>query len=433
MDEKELKEQIEKINSAVAEFRTSYLKDGVTKDNLAGDLKDQEKRITDAFTETHYDKQQMDAEIAARKEAEEAILKRQDELQELIGKIGAGDTVSEEKRKEATHHKAFMVYCKSQAQRGRFLTTEERDFLHAPETQALLADVEARDMTEGTDTLGGYLVSPTISNTIREKFIDVDPIRMIAEVVSIDASNDYILLREKDDPDPEHVGELETAAEDEEEYFELSIPTHHIRAVVPVSDTLLQDATNLESNLTRIVGKKFARLEGISFVSGNGIKRAFGITHGIDTDAGVQWATSVTGLGAQLVDERDFARLQVALPNVYWQNARWVLNQTTLGNILNLQDTSGQFLLGFGELSQGLPQTIRTFPYTICNSMPSEGNDVYPLGFGNWMEYYIIVDRIGISMLSDPYTDYPLVKLKFSKRVGGRPVQPDAVKFLKTT
>ncbi|MFG0211444.1 phage major capsid protein, partial [Streptococcus suis] len=44
---------------------------------------------------------------------------------------------------------------------------------------------------------------------------------------------------------------------------------------------------------------------------------------------------------------------------------------------------------------------------------------------------YIIVDRIGIRTLRDPFTAKPFVKFYTTRRVGGKVVNYDAIKLLK--
>jgi HK97 family phage major capsid protein len=53
------------------------------------------------------------------------------------------------------------------------------------------------------------------------------------------------------------------------------------------------------------------------------------------------------------------------------------------------------------------------------------------VAFGNYREAYHIVDRVGVSMLRDPYTDDPYVQFRTRKRVGGMLMNSEAVKFIK--
>jgi HK97 family phage major capsid protein len=53
------------------------------------------------------------------------------------------------------------------------------------------------------------------------------------------------------------------------------------------------------------------------------------------------------------------------------------------------------------------------------------------VAFGNFGIGYQIVDRIGIRVLRDPYTNKPFVQFYTTARVGGDVIHFDAIKFLK--
>ena len=63
--------------------------------------------------------------------------------------------------------------------------------------------------------------------------------------------------------------------------------------------------------------------------------------------------------------------------------------------------------------------------------MPTLATNSLSLAFGDFREGYTIADRAGITILRDPYTAKGYVKFFTRKRVGGRVVNFDAIKFLK--
>jgi len=63
--------------------------------------------------------------------------------------------------------------------------------------------------------------------------------------------------------------------------------------------------------------------------------------------------------------------------------------------------------------------------------MDDIGADKYPLFFGNFKEGYLIVDRMGIRMLRDPYSSKPYVEFYTTKRVGGGIRNYEAIKALR--
>ena len=65
--------------------------------------------------------------------------------------------------------------------------------------------------------------------------------------------------------------------------------------------------------------------------------------------------------------------------------------------------------------------------------MPSEGANLYPIAYGDFRRFYVLVDRIVMEMLRDPYTQATSGNIRFvmRKRLGGQVVLPEAVRKLK--
>ena len=53
------------------------------------------------------------------------------------------------------------------------------------------------------------------------------------------------------------------------------------------------------------------------------------------------------------------------------------------------------------------------------------------MAFGDFSRGYLIIDRMGIRVLRDPYTSKPNVLFYTTKRVGGGVVHFEAIKLLK--
>ena len=63
--------------------------------------------------------------------------------------------------------------------------------------------------------------------------------------------------------------------------------------------------------------------------------------------------------------------------------------------------------------------------------MPDVGANAYPIAFGDFQRAYLVIDRIGIRVLRDPFTSKPNVLFYTTKRVGGGIQNFEAIKFLK--
>jgi HK97 family phage major capsid protein len=71
------------------------------------------------------------------------------------------------------------------------------------------------------------------------------------------------------------------------------------------------------------------------------------------------------------------------------------------------------------------------FPITETEEMPSIASNSLSIAFGDFGRGYLVVDRIGIRILRDPYSAKPYVLFYTTKRVGGGVQDFDAIKLMK--
>ena len=61
--------------------------------------------------------------------------------------------------------------------------------------------------------------------------------------------------------------------------------------------------------------------------------------------------------------------------------------------------------------------------------MPAVAANALSVILADWMEFYMIVDRLGITIQRDPYTAKPMVEFYTRKRVGGDVVNFEAARI----
>jgi HK97 family phage major capsid protein len=71
------------------------------------------------------------------------------------------------------------------------------------------------------------------------------------------------------------------------------------------------------------------------------------------------------------------------------------------------------------------------YPVTEIEDMPNIAADAYAIAFGDFQAGYLIVDRVGVRVLRDPYSAKPYVLFYVTKRVGGVVQNSDALRLLK--
>lgn len=214
----------------------------------------------------------------------------------------------------------------------------------------------------------------------------------------------------------------------------ISFKAGELYAQPAITQNLLEDAgLNLEDWLAGEVADEFNKQEGVAFVSGDGANKPqgfltyFGTTNTLHpggepgvTNAGA--AAAVTGDG--------LISLVYALGARYRANGAWLMNSASIGAISKLKDGQGNYLWQ-PSLILGQPPTLVGKPVYFEESMPDVAAGTYPIAFGDWRRFYVINDRVGTSLLRDPYTAKPFVLFYTRKRVGGGILDPRAVRFLR--
>ena len=193
-----------------------------------------------------------------------------------------------------------------------------------------------------------------------------------------------------------------------------------------------------EAWLADEVGIQFAEKEGAAFVTGSGVGQPRGFeSYSIVADASYAWgsvgyiatgATSdfnSTNPGDAIMD------LAYALKRGYASNATFLCNRPTLASIRKFKDSTTSEYLWQPSYQLGEPSTLIGYPIEQDDNMPSVGSNTYPLAFADWSRAYLVIDRIGVRILRDPFTNKPYVQFYTTKRVGGGIANFEAIKLLK--
>jgi HK97 family phage major capsid protein len=124
-------------------------------------------------------------------------------------------------------------------------------------------------------------------------------------------------------------------------------------------------------------------------------------------------------------------RLYYALKEDYAKNATFLMRRSVLQSVRLLKEaTTNQYLWQPG-LAAGQPDTLLGVPVKAAADMPAAAGDSLSVAVGDFKRGYLIVDRTGIRILRDPFTDKPYVKFYTTRRVGGEVVNTEAIKLLK--
>lgn len=290
-----------------------------------------------------------------------------------------------------------------------------------------LTDADRKALVVATDATAGFLAPTTFGAEILKKLREFSPIRQYAKVITI-GGRDVRYPRRLTSTVATWVDEIANRQESGQAYEQVTLTPYELATFVEVSRQLLEDnAYNLEGELASDLSESFAIAEGTAFVNGDGT----GKPKGILAAAGIAEVNSgaAATLGAAPGDT--LINVFSALQTFYAQNGAWMMNRKTLGAIQKIKDTTGNYLWQ-PSLREGSPSTLLGRPVIEAVDMPDIAAGAFPVVFGDWSGYRI-VDRVDMSILSDPYTRAKngINVFHARKRVGGDCTNPDRFVKLK--
>ncbi|WP_159981910.1 MULTISPECIES: phage major capsid protein [unclassified Novosphingobium] len=291
-------------------------------------------------------------------------------------------------------------------------------------------------MTEGTNADGGYTTPIEWDRSINERLKLINPIRAEATVQSISTSGFTKLFTDRA-VGSGWVGETASRpATSTPQFTSLDFGLGEIYANAAASQRLLDDSEiDIERWLVDEIEVEFSRQEGIAFLSGDGTNKPFGLlgyVTGAAAAARHPWgAIEVVNSGAAAAFTTDGVIDTVyKLPAAYEPNAKFFLNRSSLGGVRKLKDGQGNYIWQ-PTFVAGQPSTLAGRPVVDVPDMPNLGAGAVAALFGDMRETYLVIDRIGVRVLRDPYTNKPFICFYVTKRVGGGVKNPDAMKAIK--
>jgi HK97 family phage major capsid protein len=368
------------------------------------------------------------ADVVRKNEVEAintAITKLSEEMKELEAKSNRPAVGDKGLNKDQIAHKAAFV---KWARKG----TEEG-----------LADLEAKALNVTTSADGGYAVPEELDRTILDLLQVVSPFRALANSITVGGS-DYKKLVNLKGTGSGWVGETSARAETSSPTFaEITPFMGEIYANPAATQRMLDDAFfNVEAFLAGEIADEFSKQEATAFVAGDGTNKPKGfMNYTINTSAdGVRTfghlQKKITGVAGAFIATTSssnpgntFIDVIHSMKSPLRLGASWVMNSLTLAAVRKLTDLQGNYLWQ-PSLTVDKPSTLLGYAVNEVPDMPDIATTSNPIAFGNWKRGYTIVDRMGVRLLRDPYTNKPFVNFYTTKRVGGMVVDSEAIKIL---
>lgn len=305
--------------------------------------------------------------------------------------------------------------------------------------EAGLHDLEVKAaLRTDSDPDGGYLVPEETEAGIDRVLGTVSVLRGLSRTMSI-SGDTYKKLINMGGAETAWVGEREARPETDTPVLrEIAISAHELYANPATTQKALDDSRiDVAAWLAEEVAIEFAEAEGAAFVSGSGVNQPRGILSYTNVaNASYSWgnigytASGHASTFASSAPADALVELYHSLKQGYRNGASWLMSDATAMTIRKMKDGQGNYLWAPPSAAEGA-STIMGKPVGYDDNMSAVGANAYPIAFGNFQRGYLIVDRAGVRVLRDPFTNKPYVHFYTTKRVGGGVVNFEAIKLLK--
>ncbi|MCE3005592.1 MAG: phage major capsid protein [Rickettsiales bacterium] len=339
--------------------------------------------------------------------------RRMDQFETVHGRLG-GEISGKSGVEDASEYKtAFRNYLRKGIDHG-------------------LEQLQLKALSVGSDADGGFLVTQEMSDQIISIIRETSPIRSLARVETISTDN-LDLIEDTGDMDAAWTTETGTRIETNSALIgKQVIDTYEMYAQPQATQKLIDDASiNVEAWVAQKIADRFARLEASAFIGGDGTTRPKGI---LTYTSGTAWnqVEQITSGAAAAITADGLIRLYYALKDDHAKQSTFLMHRTTVQAVRLLKEaTTNQYLWQPGMIA-GTPDTLLGAPVVLASDMPVVAANSLSVAIADFKRAYLIVDRVGVRMLRDPYTAKPFVRFYATKRVGGEVVNFDAIKLLRT-
>ena len=323
--------------------------------------------------------------------------------------------------------KAFQIYMRT----GKGAPILRRQIWAPEDVKAMLragvtvAEIKAT-MIEGADELGGWAVPAQQAADILQRLPGLTAVRAAGARVVQTSSNmiEWLKLTGGNSRYPTAMRgawgtEVQDPGEDDWTLGLEQIPVHTYTYKVSMSQSLVEDATNLLEIFNDLVVVTLAMDEDDAFIQGDAAGKPRGL---LPSDANSHSFNEVDSGNASTLDVATVKGLRRGIASQYRMGGRaaWLGNSSTADDIEQFQDGNGQFY--FDDLSLGQP--FLRYPWYESEAMPDVASDAFPLLFGDFSGY-MIVERLGLSVVrfQDSATGINKVEYHVRRRIGGDVVE----------
>ncbi|MBF0232499.1 MAG: phage major capsid protein [Desulfamplus sp.] len=280
---------------------------------------------------------------------------------------------------------------------------------------------EIRSLTIGSDPSMGFVVPESFETKLVKALDENNVMRSICKVIK--TSSDRHIPVVTGNTTAHWMNEEDSYTASDVTVAQKTLGAHKLGVLTLASEELAHDTGfNLGSFIAEDFGRAMGDKEEDSFVNGDGVNKPSGVL--LDAELGDTTASASAITAPELLD------LVHSLKRPYRKRAAFLMNDSTLKMIRQLEDTTDRFIYE-ESLKVGEPSTLFGRPVYVSDAVPEVAGSAKVILFGDF-SFYWIADRTGryFQELRERYADTGQIGYRGNERIDGKLILPEAVKYL---
>lgn len=219
--------------------------------------------------------------------------------------------------------------------------------------------------------------------------------------------------------------ETDEVTETDFEMGNVAVPVRKARALIKVSNDLLEDsAIDIIDLLTSLLAEAFGLDEDYQLVSGAGGKKPEGFMTNADIDA-------INNGHATVLQYNGLCNFIYGLPEQYTPNARVLMKRESIALLRQIKDDNGNPIWS-PSMTAGEPSTLFGAPIKTTQRMPAVASAAKPMIYGDFKRLVTVADRVGMTIkrLDEKYAETDQVGFIARRRWGAKVTAPWAARKL---
>jgi len=295
------------------------------------------------------------------------------------------------------------------------------------EIRGFTSGFEARDLTKGSATAGGNLVTDVLYDRVVEKFTEEGvALQAGATLLQTESGEDMLIPTVTSYSTGALVAEGGTISEADPAFGQSTLTTYKYAAITDVSSELAEDNGVGNFNVLNFVadqgGAAVGRALSAGWSTGTGSSQPQGF---VNCTKGVDAASATAITANELID------LQHSVTAPYRQGASWAMNDSTLKAVRKLVDSNGVYIWAPG-LRASHPDELLGNPVYADTNMDSIATAKKTVVYGNFERGYFarIAGGVRVESTNADKWSTDLISVRFIVRGGGVIVDTNALRHL---